>query len=157
MIKLFKLNKWKESVEQFEKKVSAWIGSVGDVALLQAFEGVYDNDVHLVFRYGEKKSIEQELCLIGWTDLDTLESAVNNAISNVESSGHSFRYLNFVTTSKSARALAVFIVEAKELSNDQPVRDTVPAEEKQNPVSNAEPKPGAKKAPVKRNRKTNGA
>ncbi len=113
-IKVFSFDKWKESPEQFEKRVNDWIQSTGDISLQSVEEHKHSGDIIFIFKSsGEKKSIDQELCLIAWSDLETLEGAVNNALSGVAESGRNAKHINLVTTSKSRRALAVFVVEGR--------------------------------------------
>lgn len=149
-VKVFKMSKYQESPEQFEKRINEWIDTVGDIALLSAGENAHNGDVVLTLQsFGEKKSVSQELCVFGWADIDTLEHAVNSALYDLSESARYGKDINFVTTSKSARALAVFIVEGNrpypssgpELSD---VTTEIPEEKKQDQVVNAKPKRGRK-------------
>lgn len=111
-VAIFKLDKHKESPDQFEKRLNLWMNSTGDVSLLSVKENLSNGDIVFVFQsYGNKKSVAQELCLIGWHYLEELEGAVNNALTDIDDSCRNAKYLQFVTTAKSPRALAIFIVE----------------------------------------------
>lgn len=110
--RIHKLDKWKHTPESFEKLVNSWIESVGDVELISVSENLYTGDLVFVFvNHGEKKSINQELCLIAWSSLELLEGAVNNALAGIEEQGLRGSDIHIITTAKSARAAAAFLVE----------------------------------------------
>jgi hypothetical protein len=112
-IKIFKLNKWNESVDQFEKRVNDWIETTGDVSIRQAYENLYNNDVVFIFEHGEKKSVDQDFGILAWVNLTNLEEVVNSTLSGVEESERRAKHITFVSASKSDRSLCAFIVEGK--------------------------------------------
>lgn len=146
-VALFVLDKRKESPEQFETRVNWWLQKTGHAELIGAAEDAHNSTIAFTFLiHGEKKHANQELCVIAWSELETLEGVVNNALANLEESGRQGKDIHFVTTSKSARALAAFIVEGNRpyLSSSGPEQSDANAVEHQAEEAKQDQTPDAK-------------
>lgn len=140
-VKVFVYDRYKGSLDWFETILNDWIKSTGDVALTSVAENTRNGDIVFTFEHGDKKSVDQELCLMASAKLDVLEGAVNAAITGLDESGRKARYINFITTCKSVRALVVFVVEGSGSRISDNVREREGIEEKkQDPDTNGKPK-----------------
>lgn len=145
MVKVFAYNKYIESPDQFEQKVNGFLAAIGNIEDLKASENAYNGDIVITVTYGEKKSVEQEICIIAWDVLANIESAVNSTLERVSALGKCGKFINFVTTSKSARVLAVFVVESSGRGNTNDAERTEDQQEaKQNKNPNVKAKRGRK-------------
>lgn len=141
MVKVFAYSKHHESPDRFEQRVSEFLNSIGDVLDLKASESLFNSDIVLTITYGEKKSVEQEICIIAWDNLANIESAVNSTLERAEKLGKCGKFINFVTTSKSPRVLAVFVVESSGRGNTNDAERTEDQQEaKQNQDINVKAK-----------------
>lgn len=130
-VKLLILNKYAESIEAFEKKARALIHqSPNAVVGLHVFEHPHNGTIAFLIQFAGRKKEAQDICILGWTQLDQVEALVNSTLEGMTANRMQGRHINIVATTKSQRALAALIVERTEADSPSEV-----SEGKENPAS----------------------
>jgi hypothetical protein len=153
-IKFFVLNKWNESVEQFEKRVRDFLGYENKrrVTGLRVWEQVSNGEIIFQFELGEFDPGLQDFAVFAWLDLGTVEELINNTQDSLARQGKKATYLNVITLNKSPRALAAMLVEGSNANVSEPTGEEKTTE--QDSGTHAESDQSAKRSQRRRNRKT---
>jgi hypothetical protein len=146
-VKLIKFDKWKESIDLFEKRAQAELSRTTDVVGINLFE-THNGDLIFQFDLSEERTGKQELCILAWLDADECERQVNNTLEAAAGSGKVTKFLNIRSLGKSSKCLAVFIAEHGGLHEVITETNDTEAEgqaDKQDQGSHAKPKRNRKR------------
>lgn len=147
-LKVLTYNKNRQTLDSFEKAARDFVSTAPTVVGLKAFESPATGELVFQFELGTERKASQDICILGWTDMQTIEGLVNATLEGIRDAGKQAKHINLVALSKTPRVLAAMIVEG--VSSDQQHKTET---EKPNPGTDEKSNPGTKRSQRRANRK----
>jgi hypothetical protein len=118
--KLITFTKYNCDVPAMQTMLEAQVKDLGDICQARLYENQENSDICLELLVKEHKTTDQRVCLIGYTKMGKVESAINEKIQEAEQRHFRLVSANALPLSESSRALGIVVVEYQQPPKDDP-------------------------------------